>query len=92
MRDPPASIPEHWMMCKAARNFRAAVAGLTGLGEEGTNASLDGSMPFTKHVERMDGTSIEGSGTSVFFYLKDAKFNQNQQFIGRTDRRWKKGK
>ncbi|KIM85708.1 hypothetical protein PILCRDRAFT_816911 [Piloderma croceum F 1598] len=60
MRDPPASIPEHWMMCKAARNFRAAVAGLTGLSEEGANGSLDGSMPFTKRVERMDGTSIEG--------------------------------
>lgn len=26
MSDPPASIPEHWMMCKTARRFRAAVS------------------------------------------------------------------
>jgi acid phosphatase len=73
MRDPPASIPEHWMMCKAARNFRAAVAGLTGLSEEGTNASLDGSMPFTKRVERMDGTSIEGEWYIGFLLPKGCK-------------------
>jgi hypothetical protein len=61
------------MMCKAARNFRAAVAGLTGLGEEGTSASLDGSMPFTKRVERMDGTSIEGEWYFDFFLPKGCK-------------------
>ena len=27
MSAPPASIPEHWMMCKTGRQFRAAVAG-----------------------------------------------------------------
>ena len=27
MAGPPANIPEHWMMCRTARQFRAAVAG-----------------------------------------------------------------
>lgn len=59
MSEPPASIPEHWMMCNSARNFRAAVAGLTGP-DEGAGSPVDGSMPFRKSVERKDGTSVQG--------------------------------
>jgi acid phosphatase len=60
MNEPPASIPAHWMMCKSARNFRAAVAELTAPGEEGTRVLVNGSMPFRKAVERKNGMSIEG--------------------------------
>jgi acid phosphatase len=60
MSEPPASIPEHWMMCKSARNFKAAVAGLTGGAKEGTGVPVDGSMPFRRVVERKDGTSVQG--------------------------------
>jgi len=48
------------MMCKSARNFRAAVAGLTVSREEAAGASFDGSMPFRRFVERKDSTSVQG--------------------------------
>lgn len=57
MNDPPASIPEHWHMCRTARNFRAAVSGLTGGSQAGP---WDSSMPIRKVVERKDGTIAEG--------------------------------
>ncbi|RDB30261.1 putative acid phosphatase SPBC4.06 [Hypsizygus marmoreus] len=51
---PPASIPEHWMMCKTARQFHTAVSGLTAEGEQ------DGFLRTRKVVERADGTVAEG--------------------------------
>ena len=57
MSEPPASIPEHWTMCKSARNFRAAVAELT---EPVNDAVVDRTMPFRKAVERKDGRSVRG--------------------------------
>lgn len=52
---PPANIPEHWMMCKTARRFKAAVTGFV-------NANPDtGEVPQTrKVVERRDGKSADG--------------------------------
>lgn len=50
MAGPPASIPEHWMMCKNARRFRAAVSGAAG----------EDHLNMMKVVERFDGTSAEG--------------------------------
>ncbi|KAG5654581.1 hypothetical protein H0H81_000106 [Sphagnurus paluster] len=46
----PASIPEHWMMCKTARQFHAAV----------TNATEDGFLRTRKIVEREDGSTAQG--------------------------------
>ncbi|KDR72600.1 hypothetical protein GALMADRAFT_252751 [Galerina marginata CBS 339.88] len=47
----PASIPEHWDMCKTARRFKAAVSGVLGIEE---------TLPTRKVVERQDGTMREG--------------------------------
>ncbi|KDQ60184.1 hypothetical protein JAAARDRAFT_32565 [Jaapia argillacea MUCL 33604] len=64
MAAPPASIPEHWMMCKTARRFRAAVAGTT-TGHPGgvhlghTNPQEE-ELSIRKIVERSDGTHNEG--------------------------------
>jgi acid phosphatase len=47
LSQPPASIPEHWMMCKTARQFQAAVFGTSGKHEF---------LHTEKMVERVDGT------------------------------------
>ncbi|KAF4581308.1 hypothetical protein EYR40_002896 [Pleurotus pulmonarius] len=53
LADPPASIPSHWMLCTAARQFRAVLNTNTG--------ALDGDpLPLKRLVERKDGTSAEG--------------------------------
>lgn len=49
---PPANVPEHWLMCKTARSFRAAVADDGALG--------DGYLHTRRLVERPDGSSVEG--------------------------------
>ncbi|KAF8067817.1 histidine phosphatase superfamily [Lyophyllum atratum] len=49
LSSPPASIPEHWMMCKTSRQFHAAV----------TNATEDGFLRSRKMVERVDGSAVE---------------------------------
>jgi acid phosphatase len=59
MSHPPASIPEHWMMCESARKFRAAVTSLTEI-DNTFITSADESMPFRKTVERRDGSTIFG--------------------------------
>ncbi|OSD08745.1 phosphoglycerate mutase-like protein [Trametes coccinea BRFM310] len=66
MADPPANIPEHWMFCNTARQFRAAVASATA--EEGQVASFPAvqSGPAVEElrarriVERRDGTAAVG--------------------------------
>ncbi|TDL24646.1 phosphoglycerate mutase-like protein [Rickenella mellea] len=65
MSEPPASIPEHWMMCKTGRQFRAAVAGaLTQVEANGIAARKDAlpaeTLAVKRVVERIDGTSVEG--------------------------------
>ncbi|KAF4582557.1 hypothetical protein EYR38_002683 [Pleurotus pulmonarius] len=53
LADPPASIPPHWMLCTAARQFRAVLNTNTG--------AFDGDpLPLKRLVERKDGTSAEG--------------------------------
>lgn len=62
MAAPPASIPEHWMLCKTARRFRAAVASSTmppasvGPAEGRSEEELQ----IRRIVERSDGTNAEG--------------------------------
>ncbi|KAF5383312.1 hypothetical protein D9615_005006 [Tricholomella constricta] len=46
----PASIPEHWMMCRTARQFHAAV----------TNTTEDGLLRTRRIVERANGTAAPG--------------------------------
>lgn len=60
MSDPPASIPEHWNMCKTARNFRAAVWGSSGSIDESELDVGDSSMPIRRIVQRKDGSTSEG--------------------------------
>jgi len=52
---PPANIPEHWMMCKTARRFKAAVTGYV-------NANPDKGevLQTRKVVERRDGRVADG--------------------------------
>ena len=52
MSDAPASIPEHWIMCKQARRFRAAVAG--------RDPHSPGELDVQRVVERADGEAVEG--------------------------------
>lgn len=63
MANPPASIPEHWMMCRAARRFRAAVAGAAPAPAEGSAPAAPGegdTLWMRKSVERADGSSAAG--------------------------------
>ena len=53
MSDPPASIPEGWMLCHTARRFSAAVA------SNSTDGSQEG-LPLRKVVEREDGSIASG--------------------------------
>ncbi|THH31001.1 hypothetical protein EUX98_g3181 [Antrodiella citrinella] len=59
MSDPPASIPEHWMLCKTARRFKAAVtSSWNASGREFTGD--DETLPVRKVVERADGRVVDG--------------------------------
>ncbi|KAI0073642.1 phosphoglycerate mutase-like protein [Panus rudis PR-1116 ss-1] len=51
MAAPPASIPEHWIMCKTARHFKAAIA---------STENQEDLLPVRKVVERADGNVVEG--------------------------------
>ncbi|TRM60384.1 histidine phosphatase superfamily [Schizophyllum amplum] len=56
---PPASIPEHWIMCKTARQLQAAVAGTTGVTAV-VSEHNDDFLRTRKVLERRDGSSAEG--------------------------------
>jgi len=58
MNNPPASIPDSWTLCKAARRFKAAVNN-TVKNESGTQ-NVDSLLPVMKVVERPDGSIKEG--------------------------------
>lgn len=57
---PPASIPEHWMMCKNVQLFQTAVNG----------RSMDDHLHMKKGVERGDGSMVDGQWlvTSMVFF------------------------
>jgi len=63
------------MMCKSARNFRAAVAGLARINEEGTDAFVDGSIPLEERGRRWE-TSTEGGGKLFSLTQNNVKLNQ----------------
>jgi hypothetical protein len=50
MVDPPASIPEFWDLCRAARRFKAAVLG-------SKHDEVEPTLELRRVVERRDGTS-----------------------------------
>jgi hypothetical protein len=83
---PPASIPEHWIMCKTARQFRAAVSGSLPTAEVLTHD--DNFLQTRKLVERKDGTVEEGE----WYMLHIILFNRTSfssvihKFAGRADR------
>ncbi|KIJ63162.1 hypothetical protein HYDPIDRAFT_134966 [Hydnomerulius pinastri MD-312] len=54
MTDPPASIPEHWQVCTAARRFQETVNS-TAPSEPGNEA-----LWFKKGVEMKDGRTVPG--------------------------------
>ncbi|EIW55519.1 phosphoglycerate mutase-like protein [Trametes versicolor FP-101664 SS1] len=66
MADPPANIPEHWMFCNTARQFRAAVSSATA--EEGQNLLFPAvqtgpaaeELRARRVVERRDGSTAVG--------------------------------
>lgn len=51
MSGPPASIPEFWPFCKAARQFKASV-----LGHDDVRETLE----VLRVTERSDGSSFDG--------------------------------
>jgi acid phosphatase len=70
MAGAPASIPEHWMMCKTARRFRAAVFAPPPVKGD---AQADGEFKedtqwMRKTVERADGSTADGEWYAMFSY------------------------
>ncbi|KAH8101820.1 phosphoglycerate mutase-like protein [Cristinia sonorae] len=59
MAEPPASIPEHWMLCKTARHFKAAVASSINVGGRSVTGD-DETLNIRKVVERADGSVADG--------------------------------
>ncbi|TCD67802.1 hypothetical protein EIP91_011930 [Steccherinum ochraceum] len=59
MSEPPASIPEHWMLCKNARRFKAAVTSTMSVGGREFTGE-DETLPVRKVVERVDGSVADG--------------------------------
>lgn len=65
MAGPPANIPENWMFCKTARQFRAAVAGVSSKDETAMFPSIQAEqrteeLRIHRVVERADGTAVVG--------------------------------
>ncbi|KAI0746993.1 phosphoglycerate mutase-like protein [Daedaleopsis nitida] len=65
MSGPPANIPENWMFCHTARQFRAAVAGLSGTEEgiagfEAVQLAAPQELRARRIVERPDGVAAVG--------------------------------
>lgn len=61
MSNPPASIAEHWLLCKTASRFRATAAHFKAEAE-GVQADKlrKDVMPASMVVERRDGSHVEG--------------------------------
>ncbi|KAF8639115.1 hypothetical protein AX17_001730 [Amanita inopinata Kibby_2008] len=57
LADPPASVPEHWVMCNAAREFRAAVSGVTSSSAKDNPIDM---VQTRRAVERRNGVSVHG--------------------------------
>ncbi|KAF8801095.1 phosphoglycerate mutase-like protein [Phlegmacium glaucopus] len=60
LANPPASIPEHWTMCRTARRFRTTLSDMLGVPSEKIPKELDQTQYIGKLVERIDGTTVEG--------------------------------
>ncbi|KXN89150.1 putative acid phosphatase SPBC4.06 [Leucoagaricus sp. SymC.cos] len=58
LADAPANIPSNWIMCKTARRFQAAVAGMTDAPK--TEKGWNRAQRMRKVVERKDGTAVDG--------------------------------
>ena len=82
MSNPPASIPAHWIECKTARAFHAAVHDVaTGAAPVDAqtffqsvlhpSAAGEKLMPVRKLVERRDGTHVEGEWYVNLFDSKE---------------------
>ena len=78
---PPANIPEHWMMCKTARQFKAAVTGFV-------NANPDaGEVLQTRKVaERRDGRAVDGEWWVLLFIFQGLVLKSCVQSTRRVDR------
>lgn len=59
MSEPPASIPEHWVLCKTARRFKAAVTSTLNVGGRDITGD-DETLSISKAVERADGNVVDG--------------------------------
>lgn len=55
LTESPANVPRHWMLCKAARQFGAAV-----LGSESAIGGEEPRVNGRRVVERLDGTKSDG--------------------------------
>ena len=67
LANPPASIPEHWIMCKTARRFRTTLSDMLGVSSgkipitrKELEHRVNESQYIPKLVEQIDGTIVEG--------------------------------
>lgn len=76
MADPPASIPEHWQLCSAARRFREAV-------NSTTTPTL--SEPGSEGVWFKRGTEMrDGSTAANLWYTKHSMGESHESDVIRT--------
>ena len=65
LANPPASVPEHWTMCRMANRF-STISDMLGVSSEEIPMTkeldhrVDESQSIPKLVERIDGTTAEG--------------------------------
>ena len=65
MAGPPANIPEDWMFCNTARQFRAAVASVSSSGGTAAFPAVQAEqrseeLRIHRVVERADGSAVVG--------------------------------
>lgn len=60
MAGPPANLPENWMFCHTARQFRAAVASVNEGTIPGIHAGPTEELRARRVVERADGATAMG--------------------------------
>lgn len=57
LAEPPANVPEHWMMCKSARSFQNTVASVL---HNAPGGMVDEALSTRRVVERFDGSTVDG--------------------------------
>jgi acid phosphatase len=80
LADPPANIPEHWMMCKTARRFKAAVTGFMN-----ANPDTGEVLQTRKVVERRDGRVADGEWCILLFIYQGLVLKSCVQSTRRVD-------